>query len=204
MGDPRRRRKKYTTPNHPWQKERIEEEKRLLKAYGLKNKTEIWKMQSLLRKYRREAKRLTGLDTLQAQREKEQVLARLRKLGLLKEESTLDDILTLTVEDFMERRLQTIVYRKGLAKTLKQARQFIVHEHVMIGDQVVKSPSHLVTLDEQDMVRFKPNSPLSRDDHPERIVKRIVEAEAGSADETPLPEHEEEIAEEKALVGEAA
>ncbi len=201
MGDPRRRRKKYATPNHPWQKERIEEEKRLLQAYGLKNKTEIWKMQSILRKYRREAKRLTGLTTPQAEQEKEQVLAKLRRLGLLTAESTLDDILSLTVEDFMERRLQTIVYRKGLAKTLKQARQFIVHEHILINGRVMKSPSHLVTLEEQEAIQFKPTSPLARDDHPERMTPRAHDEDAHNT-ETPLPPHEEELAEVAA--GEAA
>ena len=44
MGDPRKTRKKYDTPQHPWQKERMDQESVFLKEYGLKNKKEIWKM----------------------------------------------------------------------------------------------------------------------------------------------------------------
>ena len=41
MGDPRKLRKKYYPPSHPWQKIRIDEEKILMKDYGFKNKKEF-------------------------------------------------------------------------------------------------------------------------------------------------------------------
>ena len=49
MGDPKKQRKKYETPLHPWQGERILAEKKIMEEYGLKNKKEIWKMNSMLR-----------------------------------------------------------------------------------------------------------------------------------------------------------
>ena len=52
MGDPKKQRKKYTTPRHPWQRDRLDEERQLLKDYGLKNKKELWKFESLLRKFK--------------------------------------------------------------------------------------------------------------------------------------------------------
>jgi len=81
--------------------------------------------------------------------------------ALIDKNSTIDDILSLTVEDILERRLQTLVWRKGLAKTPSQARQFIVHGHVSIRDQVVKRPSMFVKVGDEDSVKFRNDSPLN-------------------------------------------
>jgi len=43
MGKPKFSRKKYETPSHPWQEDRIKAENELVKKYGLKNKKEVWK-----------------------------------------------------------------------------------------------------------------------------------------------------------------
>ncbi|MFT4309979.1 MAG: 30S ribosomal protein S4, partial [Candidatus Woesearchaeota archaeon] len=152
MGDPKKRRKKYATPNHPWQKERLEAEEPLIKAYGLKNKKELWRAQSTLRRFRTQAKKLSSTLAAQSVVEEENLLLRLRRLGMLKPESRLDDVLTLTLHDILERRLQTIVYRQGLAKSMEQARQFITHEHIVIGNTKIKAPGHLVTIDEQTII----------------------------------------------------
>ncbi len=160
MGDPRRIRKKYHTPSHPWQADRIQEEKELLKEYGLKNKREIWKALAILRGIRGQARELLGKRGEQAAWQEKQLMARLRRLNLLKEGATLDDVLSLTVRDILNRRLQTLVYKKGLAATMKQARQFIVHGHITVAGRKVTAPSYLVRADEEDAIGYAKNSPI--------------------------------------------
>ena len=105
MGNPIRPRKKYKTPAHPWQGSRIEQEKIIKKEYGLKNKTEIWRFQSLLRKYTSHAKKLIGTKTAQSEKEKEQLLNRLFKLKIIEKDTKIEDVLDLNVNDFLDRRL---------------------------------------------------------------------------------------------------
>ncbi len=154
MGDPKKQKKKFSTPNHPWQKERIEAEKELLKQYGLRRKYEIWKMDSLLKDFLNRAKTLIAQRNPQSELEKKQLLQRLSSLGLLKKDSKVEDVLNLTLKDVMERRLQTLLIRKQLARTMKQAREFITHEHVAIGERKVTAPSYLVTISEEPGIRL--------------------------------------------------
>ncbi|ELY95077.1 30S ribosomal protein S4P [Natrialba hulunbeirensis JCM 10989] len=162
--------KQYETPNHPYQGERISTEHSLLDRYGLSNKEELWRAQSQLRSYRREARDLLGQpqDDEVVQRRSEEFLGRLKRVGILDEADELGDILSLEVEDVLERRLQTVVYRKGLANTPQQARQFIIHGHVVVGEQRHRVPSYVVDVDEEDLVAFDETSPLADDLHPER------------------------------------
>ena len=162
--------KQYETPNHPYQGERIANEHSLLDRYGLKNKEELWRAQSQLRSYRREARDLLGQaqDDETVVRRSEQFLGRLKRVGILDEADELGDVLSLEIEDVLERRLQTVVYRKGLANTPQQARQFITHGHVVVGDQRHRVPSYVVDVDEEDLVAFDENSPLADELHPER------------------------------------
>jgi small subunit ribosomal protein S4 len=162
--------KLYETPNHPFQGERIAAEGDLVGRYGLKNKEELWRAESELRDYRREARRLLGqvaTDELVRQ-ETEQFLARLIRLGILDEGEGLDNVLGLDVTDVLERRLQTVAYRKGLANTTAQARQFIVHGHVTVDGARVTRPSYTVEVAEEDSLAFDENSPLTDELHPER------------------------------------
>ena len=162
--------KLYETPNHPFQGERIAEEGDLVGRYGLKNKEELWRAQSELRGYRREARRLLGqvaTDELVRQ-ETEQFLARLIRLGILDEGDGLDNVLGLDMTDVLERRLQTVAYRKGLANTTAQARQFIVHGHVTVDGARVTRPSYTVEVAEEDGIAFDETSPLADELHPER------------------------------------
>ncbi|HII71954.1 TPA: 30S ribosomal protein S4, partial [Candidatus Woesearchaeota archaeon] len=147
MGDPKKHRKKYATPMHPWQRNRIDEERELKKEYGFKNKTEIWKMVSFLRDAKSQAKKLVTLTGRQADMEKELLLARLRRYGLLSPDAVLDKILSISLRDVLERRLQTQVYKKGLANSVNQARQFITHKHILVGGKIVTSPSYMLTLE---------------------------------------------------------
>ena len=168
MGDPRKVRKKYSTPTHPWQKERIEEEIELLNSYGLKNKKEIWKTRTFLKKFTQQAKKLVAASGAQAELEKSQLLTRLASLGIIEDSAHLEDVLTISQKDLMERRLQTLVFKKNLSRSLKQARQFITHRHILINDQLITAPSYLVTKAEEAKISFISSSALNSIDHAER------------------------------------
>ncbi len=182
MGDPKYSRKKYETPSHPWEKARIEREDELVQKYGLKNKREVWRAETFLRHIRGQARSLLALAGMeQAEKEKERLIKRLARLGMLPENAILDDILALTVEDVLARRLQTVVYLRGLASTPKQARQFIVHRHIAINGRIVDVPSYLVRKDEENYITYSYSSPLQDEAHPmrpkaEEVVK-VVPAE---------------------------
>jgi len=184
MGDPRRRRKKYSKPAHPWQKERIEEEKLLSNEYGLKNKQELWRVGSLLRNFKKQAKTLVTSTKKQSEIEKDLLLKRLNSLGLLGKDAKIEEVLSIELKDVLERRLQTIVYRKKLSNSVGQARQFIVHRHIAVGDKVISVPSYMVTVDEEAKVTFRGTSTLAKDDHPERAAaKREVVVEKSKTEE---------------------
>ncbi len=169
MGDPKFPRKKYETPSHPWEAERIRREKEILHKYGLRNKREIWRAETFLRRIREQARRLLAMaGEEQAEKEKERLLKRLARLGILPENASLDDVLALTVEDILARRLQTLVYLHGLAKTPKQARQFIVHGHIAVDGRKVRVPSYLVRKEEEDKITYSYSSPLNDEMHPMR------------------------------------
>ena len=168
MGDPRKSRSKYESPTHPWQKARIDEERIITNEYGLKNKKEIWMMQSKLRNFLDQTKKLVALTSKQADKERQQLLAKVQRIGLLSAGAPLADILGLKVNDIMNRRLQTLVFKRGMARTVKQARQFIVHEHIMVSNKKITSPAYVVSIEEEPTITFAPNASLAKDDHPER------------------------------------
>ncbi len=168
MGDPRKLRKKYTKPSHPWQKQRIDEEAILMKEYGFKNKIELWRLNSLLRKYKLQVKKLVPRKDETAEKEKKNLLMKLFHLHLVKEDAIPEDILALTLKDLCERRLQTLVFRKSIAHSIDQARQFITHEHIIIGDKKITSPSYIMNAQEEALLKVSDNSPMVSEDHPER------------------------------------
>lgn len=160
MGDPRKPRKKWAGPGHPWIKERLLNEIELMGEYGLRNKKEIWLLETLARYFRHRARSLLALPPEVRAREEKILLSRLYHLGVLPENATLDDVLNLTARNFLERRLQTIVYRKGLAKSIYEARQLIVHGHIAIAGRRIRSPGYLVKREEEDLIGYAPTSPL--------------------------------------------
>ena len=162
MGHPRKARKKYNTPPHPWNAERIKSENKLMVKYGLKNKKEIWKADTLVRKYSREARYLLGFAQDQAVEEKNELLGHLVRIGVLSEDAHLEDILNLNVEDILRRRLQTVVNRKGLARTAKEARMFVVHGHIAMNGKKIDSPSFMVKRGEEEFVGFYGNSSVAK------------------------------------------
>ncbi len=177
MGDPRRIRRKYSGPSHPWQKSRLDEERALQREYGLRNKKELWKIESKLKQFTNQAKKLIALTEEQKKVEKDQLIGKLAKLGLVSLEANEEDVLNLNIKDILERRLQTLVFRKELAKTMKQARQFIVHEHIRVESKKITAPSHIVTLKEESTIEFCQKSNLADVEHPERASTKTEEIE---------------------------
>jgi small subunit ribosomal protein S4 len=147
----RRSRKKYKRPLRPFDKERFEVEAKILKTFGLKKKREIWRAEALLRKYRRLARELAAKKD---QKLESEIIGKLVRLGILKKKATLDDILDLTVEDILNRRLQTILFQKGLANTPKQARQFIVHGKVVLDGRKMVFPGYLVPKEKEEKIQL--------------------------------------------------
>ncbi len=143
----RRIRKKFKKPRSPWGIVKIRDERKLLNEYGLRRKKEMLIAQEIMRGYRERARKLIA----EKDKEKEKVLIeKMAKIGLLtKKESTLDDVLALNIMNILDRRLQTLVFRKGLAKTPMQARQFIVHGHVSVAGRRTKFPSYIVPVEQE-------------------------------------------------------
>ncbi len=171
MGSAKKQKKKFSKPSHPWQKERILVEKDLQKEYGLRRKYEIWKMNSILKNFTRQAKNLVTIRNTQVEKERGQLLNKLHSLGLVNKDAKIEDILSLNLKNIMERRLQTLVYRKNLANTIEQARQLIVHEHIALGEKKVTSPSYLVPVEEEAIINFAVNSSLADANHPLRAAR---------------------------------
>ena len=169
MGDPKFPSKHYNTPSHPWQKIRIEQESNLVNQYGLKNKKEIWKADTKVREMRRQARKLTANSSeTQAQKEKVLLLAKLNRLGMLEQDSALEDVLRMSPENILDRRLQTQVYLQGLSSTVKQARQLIVHGHISVDGAVTRVPGMTVTRLQEKSLTYSPSSALNSDLHPVR------------------------------------
>ena len=165
MGDPKKQRRKYTSPRSAWSAEQLANEIRLLGEYGLRNKKEIWRHRSMLSKYRALSRGLLGKTEDQRKNMENQILKKLYSIGVIQENSTLDDILDLKIEDILERRLQTIVYRRGLAKTISQSRQFIIHGHISVGDRRITVPSYVVGRNDEDTINYAVTSPFDNLDH---------------------------------------
>ena len=190
MGDPKFLRRTYETPKHPWEQTRMDEERVLLKEFGLSNKRELWKAQSLLRNYRRQARLLQArlrAKEPQAEKEVRWLLDSLTRQGLLPVGSpTLDDVLALTPKALIERRLQWLVFAKGLATSTKAARQYIVHGHISVGSHRVTRPGYLVRRDEEGTIAYDQYSPLADENHSIRVAIR-EKAQPASPSDVPAP-----------------
>ncbi|MBI4016029.1 MAG: 30S ribosomal protein S4 [Candidatus Aenigmarchaeota archaeon] len=149
----KRQKKKFSSPLRPWDRGRIEVEREVINEYGLRRKKEIWRAQEILRELRRR-----GRESV-AKKDKSQekvLIERAVRLGLVGSGAKIDDVLALTLKNILDRRLQTLVFKKGLANTPKQARQFIVHGHVSVSGSKLKWPSYIVpTADETNISFYK-------------------------------------------------
>lgn len=174
MGDPRRLRKSYHSPLKPWVRATLAEEKGYMTKYGLKNKRELWRTKSILGRSRTKARNLIGQSEEKRARDAGVLMGKLIRWGVLAEGASLDDVLGLKVEDVLSRRLQTVVFRKGMASTIDQARQFVVHGHVRIGENKVTKPGYIVTTTDEAMVVFNPQSQISNISHPIRSTGALA------------------------------
>jgi small subunit ribosomal protein S4 len=177
MGDPKKQRKKFDTPRFRWRKDILQEELKLIGQYGLRNKHELWRHKTMLSKTRGIARSLIGKTPEERVKMENELLTRLKKLGILNETAVLDNVLDLSIEDLLERRLQTIVFRKGFARTAFQSRQLITHGHITIGNRRVTVPSYTVSKDEEPNVIYSPQSILTNETHPLRQALSIVAKE---------------------------
>jgi small subunit ribosomal protein S4 len=182
MGDPKFARRSYDTPSHPWQGERIKAEVLIVREYGLKNKTEVWKAQTVLRNFRKQSRdlqaRIRGGDA-QAKKESDALLAKCARMGLLPVTgATLNDVLVLTENDILARRLQSIVYNKRLASSPKQARQMIIHGHIFLNGHRVTVPGYIVNRSEENTIEYNSASPFTDDMHPMRAAATVAAANA--------------------------
>ncbi|MFH0970603.1 MAG: 30S ribosomal protein S4 [Candidatus Diapherotrites archaeon] len=154
MGDPRFARKKYSNPKKPWDKKLLDQEKETLELYGLHNKRELRRVNELLRNKRANAKKVLALPLEKRVEKEKELLNSLVHAGIMRGKPTVSEVLGLTLESLMERRLQTIVWRKHLANTTKQARQFITHGHIGINNKKVTIPSYMVTKEEEATIAY--------------------------------------------------
>jgi small subunit ribosomal protein S4 len=157
MGHPKKQRRKFEKPRKPYDKERLEREKRILQEFGLRRKREIWRAEGILRDFRRRARELQATRN---EKKANELLSTLGKIGI--ECRSIDDVLTINLETILSRRLQTIVGKK--VNGMKHARQLIVHGHVFIDGRKAKWPSHLVGRDEEGSITISPKIIFNREE----------------------------------------
>jgi len=153
----------------------------LIKTYGLRNKREVWKAHSMIKKYRQAARRLLA-ETAEGEisdhirGEADSMLKRLKKYAILKQDGTLDDVMALEITIMLDRRLQSHVHKQGFARTKKQARQFIVHGHIAVDGRKIDVPSYMLTKEEETQIDYYTSSPINKENnHPER-PERVLQA----------------------------
>ena len=199
------------TPRRPFEKERLDNEMKLIGEFGLKNKREVWRIQLMLARIRKAARVLLTLDDKDPRRMFEggallrcasprhpsppilhaplpRLLTphlpaprnrRLLRLGVLDEtKQQLDYVLALKPADFLERRLQTQVFKLGLARSIHHARVQIRHRHIRVGKQIVNIPSFMVRTDSQKHIEYAVTSPYGGG-RPGRNKRKAIAAKGG-------------------------
>jgi small subunit ribosomal protein S4 len=147
MGQIKKQKKRYSRPKRPYDRSRFQKEKILLKSFGLRRKKEIWTAESVIRNFRKRAKEILASSN---EKKKVELFSKLNNMGMKVDK--LDDILEIRAETILSRRLQSIVYSKGLARTPREARQMIVHGHVLINGKRVFYPGFIVTTDMESAI----------------------------------------------------
>ena len=118
------------------------------------------------------------------------MLRRLSRLGILGEgELELDFVLGLTVEKFLDRRLQTMVFKGSLARSIHHARVLIRQKHIRVGRRIVNIPSFLVRVQSEKHIDFALNSPFGQG-RPGRVARKKDKAGNGGQDDAEDAEEE--------------
>ena len=167
----KRKHKTYSRPKRPFDKLRIEEEAEIKKQFGLKNKKEIWKAEANIKLIRGKAKKLisSGADEQQA------LFTKLKKIGL--KVNSISDVLSLNKEDYLKRRLQTIVVAKKIASTPKSARQLITHKKILVKGHVVDSPSYIVPVELENEISLRKKDKVKKEKSENKEIETEKENE---------------------------
>ncbi|HWP78488.1 MAG TPA: 30S ribosomal protein S4 [Candidatus Nitrosotenuis sp.] len=176
MGDPRYPSRVWKKPKRPLNYDFMMEDLNTLGTYGLKNKRELWKARTELSRVRHQARSLLALRQEERAKKEPVLMHSLARIGLVKENATLDDVLNLDINDFLARRLQTIVQKKFSFKTPYQARQAIVHGHVSIGDRIITVPSYIVNVKEESTIQLSPKYKI-QSSPPQQAEPQVEQAE---------------------------
>jgi len=188
MGDPKYPRRVWKKPKRPLNYELKMEELKTLGTFGLRTKRELWKARTELSRVRHQARSLLALRQ-EVRAEKEPILMKsLARIGLVSSDATLDDVLNLNVNDLLSRRLQTIVSKNLGFKTPYQARQAVIHGHIMIGDRKIDIPSYTVTVGEEGSIHFAPESKIPEMLEKTKSEPETVETPAEEEVKTPVKE----------------
>merc|ERR1712036_23992 len=172
-------------PRRSYDKPRLDAELKLIGTYGLKNKREIWRVGLVLSKVRAVARQLLTLEERDPQRvfQGQALMRRMIRYGILDEDKQrLDYVLALKIEDFMERRLQTLVFKRGLAKSIHHARVLIRQKHIRVGRQIVDIPSFMVRVESQPHIEFSLNSPFGGG-RPGRVKRKNAASRGGDEED---------------------
>ena len=176
MGDVKKPRKQYSSPRNPWKREDLSQELYLVGTYGLRNKRELWKAKTELSRVRKQARELLAAPAEVRAKQEAKLLKYLNRIGVLGEASTPDDILGLSIENFLDRRLQTVVWKKGLARSPFQARQMITHGHIVIADRRITIPGYTVKNVEDLEIRLRSGSTMAVVPAGEPVEEKPAEA----------------------------
>ena len=163
----KRKHKSYSKPKRPFDKIRIDEEAQIIKEFGLKNKREIWKAEASINSIRKRAKALISSDS----EEQQALFDRLKKIGI--NVNSIADVLSLDKQNYLKRRLQTVLVAKKMATTPKSARQLITHKKVLIDGRVLNSPSYIVPVKLENKISLKETK--KKKDKPKDVGEKPVE-----------------------------
>ena len=199
MGDPKKSRKVWKKPKRPLNYDLKMDELKTLGTFGLKTKQELWKTQTELSRVRLQARSLLALRQEERERKEPILIQSLTKIGLIDESSSLDDVLNLQVNDLLSRRLQTITQKKLFFKTPYQARQAIVHGHIMIGDNIITIPSYVVKTNEEDKIHLTPESRFNETLSKEKSELGSPETEELEIQTDEQPKNEEQEAKKEVV-----
>lgn len=173
MGDPKRIRKKYAPSKIMWDRNRIAREHDLKEKFGLRNLRELWTATTEVTRIRKNARDV--LSNRASEKVGRDIISRLSRYNIVAKDAKIDDLLSVTPESILNRRLQSLVFRAGLAKTPKQARQLITHGFISVSGRKVKSPGYLVEAVEESMIGYYKPINLNQEKHeasPEQLQGR--------------------------------